>query len=165
MLYLFDLDGTLISSYMDAPDRAYDRWRVLPGRVARLAELQAAGHTVGIVTNQAGVAFGHVSEARVEAKIAAVLAALGLPPDTPVAVSYGHPHARVRRYRDPALVARRKPSGAMLRELAAAHSAAAAGGVHYVGDRDEDRAAATDAGAAFTPAEAFFAGAAPPAGS
>ena len=136
---------------MEAPDRAYDRWRPLPGRAARLAALRAAGHTVGIVTDQAGVAFGHVSEAQVAAKIAAVLAALGLPPDTPVAVSYGHPHAGLRRYRDPALVARRKPSGAMLRE-AAVHPAAAAAGVHYVGDRDDDRAAAADAGAAFTPA-------------
>ena len=80
------------------------------------------------------------------------LAALDLPPDTPVAVSYGHPHAGLRRYRDPALVARRKPSGAMLRELAAVHPAAAAAGVHYVGDCDDDRAAAADAGAAFTPA-------------
>ena len=34
-----------------------------------------------IVTNQAGVAFGHLTESQVARKIAAVLAALGLPTD------------------------------------------------------------------------------------
>ena len=87
MLFLFDLDSTLISSYMDAPGRAYQSWHVLPGRVERLATLRAAGHTVGIVTNQAGVAFGFIREADFEAKIALALERLELPPDTPVAVS------------------------------------------------------------------------------
>ena len=59
MLYLFNPDGTLISSYMDAPDRAYDRWTVLPGRRERLANLRKAGHGLGIATNRAGVCFGH----------------------------------------------------------------------------------------------------------
>jgi D-glycero-D-manno-heptose 1,7-bisphosphate phosphatase len=157
MIFLFDLDGTLISSYMDAPGRAYQRWHVLPGRVERLAALRAAGHTVGIVTNQAGVAFGFIREADFDAKIAQVLAKLGLPPDTPVAVSYGHPRSRNARYRDPALLARRKPSGAMIRELIASHPQAAADGVLFVGDSDDDRGAAADAGVPFQWAEDFFA--------
>ena len=73
MIFLFDLDGTLISSYMDAPGRAYRSWHVLPGRVELLAALRAAGHTVGIVTNQAGVAFGFIRETDFEAKITLVL--------------------------------------------------------------------------------------------
>ena len=56
MLVLFDLDGTLISSYMEAPDRRYDAREVLPGRREKLARLLIEGHRVGIATNQAGVA-------------------------------------------------------------------------------------------------------------
>lgn len=76
MLYLFDLDGTLVSSYMDRPDRDYHAWELLPGRAARIAALRAAGF-VGIVTNQAGVAFGHIAEDDFRRKIAGVAAALG----------------------------------------------------------------------------------------
>ena len=36
MLYAFDLDGTLISSYMDNPGKDYHTWSVLPGRVEML---------------------------------------------------------------------------------------------------------------------------------
>ncbi|HUS17518.1 MAG TPA: HAD-IIIA family hydrolase [Chloroflexia bacterium] len=161
MLKLFDLDGTLITSYMDNPDRAYDRWHVLPGRVARLAAERAAGHQVGIVTNQGGVAFGHVREQHATAKIAAVLQALQLPADTPVAVCYADPRSKNPRYTAPAQVARRKPSGAMIRELVAAYPEAAADGVLFVGDRPEDAAAAMHAGVAFVWADAYFAADAP----
>src|SRR5688572_15078053 len=119
MLYLFDLDGTLITSYMDRPDRDFMQWAALPGRRECLAELRTDGHQVGIVTNQAGVAFGHISELHVSVKLIAVFSALDLPLSTPVTVCYAHPSATIERYRDPAEVARRKPSGAMIREFAA----------------------------------------------
>jgi D-glycero-D-manno-heptose 1,7-bisphosphate phosphatase len=157
MLYLFDLDGTLITSYMDRPDRDFAQWAPLPGRSTRLAELRAAGHQVGLVTNQAGVAFGHVSEADVSAKLAAVLAALDLPLSTPVRVAHAHASARIAHYRDPAEVARRKPSGAMIRELMLLYPEQAAQGVVYVGDRPEDKAAAADARVRFVWAHDFFA--------
>src|SRR5438270_7440719 len=102
---------------MDTPDRRYGDWHVLPGRRETLARLRAAGHAVAVVTNQAGVAFGYVSESQVRRKIAAALEALGLPADTPVAVCFAHPQARAYRYRSPKELARRKPSGAMLREV------------------------------------------------
>jgi D-glycero-D-manno-heptose 1,7-bisphosphate phosphatase len=156
MLYLFDLDGTLITSYMDRPDRDFTQWALLPGRVERLAALREAGHQVGIVTNQAGVAFGHVQEADVSGKLIAVLNALALPLSTPVGVCFAHPSASIRRYRDPAELARRKPSGAMIRELVALFPEQAAQGVVYVGDRPEDQHAAADAGVDFFWAEAFF---------
>jgi D-glycero-D-manno-heptose 1,7-bisphosphate phosphatase len=154
MLFLFDLDGTLISSYMDAPGRAYERWEVLPGRRERLAQLVADGHQLGIVTNQGRVAFGRATEEQANDKLAAVLRALDLPASTPIAVCFAHPNARLRRYRDPVEAARRKPSGAMIRELMAQYPAAA--GVVYVGDRPEDEGAALDAGVTFVPAEIFF---------
>ena len=156
MLVTFDLDGTLISSYLDEPDQAYDRWHVLPGRRERLAELFATGHTIGIVTNQGGVALGYVSEEQALAKIAQALDALGLPPDTTVAVCLGHAESQDPRYNAPEVVARRKPSGIMIREIIAAHPTAAASGVIYVGDRPEDRAAANNASVPFIHAEQYF---------
>lgn len=155
-LYIFDLDGTLISSYMDAPHKRYASWEVLPGRLEVLRALREQGHGIAIATNQAGVAFGHVTEAQVTRKIAAVIAALGLPPETAFAVCYAHPHAKAYRYRNPIAVARRKPSGAMLREIM--EQTGIHDGVVYVGDRPEDRAAARDASISFQQSDSFFAG-------
>ncbi|HBY98678.1 MAG: HAD-IIIA family hydrolase [Ardenticatenaceae bacterium] len=157
MLYIFDLDDTLISSYMRNPGRVYDEWHVLPRRRERLAELLQEGHTIGIATNQAGVAFGHVTEVQVEAKIAAALLALGLPEDTPYEACYGHERGRLKEYRGKPRIICRKPSGHMIRELMARFPQATATGVVYVGDRPEDQAAAEDAGVQFRWAEDFFA--------
>jgi D-glycero-D-manno-heptose 1,7-bisphosphate phosphatase len=155
MLLLFDLDGTLISSYVEAPGRNYHGWVPLPGVRERLAALQGEGHRLGIATNQAGVAFGHVTEAEFRHKLGAVLAALDLPPETPVEVCFAHPRARLARYRDPERVAGRKPSGRMIWRLAERFPADAADGILYVGDREEDAAAAA-AGIPFRWAEEFF---------
>ena len=156
MLYLFDLDGTLISSYMDNPGRTYDLWKVLPGRRERLAELREAGHALGIATNQAGVAFGHVTEAEVMARIAKVLRSLELPEDTPVEACFGHPNSPKMHYRSKELVECRKPRGTMLRRLIDRVESAHPSRTVYVGDRPEDRQAASDASVEFVWAEEFF---------
>ncbi len=153
-LFIFDMDGTLISSYMDTPNRRYATWQVLPGRTELLRTLREQGHRVAIATNQAGVAFGHVTESQVARKIDAVLAALGLPADTPVAVCVAHPHAKAYRYRNPVELARRKPSGTMLRELM--ETVGIHEGVVYVGDQPDDRRAARDARVSFRLADDFF---------
>ena len=156
MLYIFDVDGTLISSYMDAPNRNYDDWQVLPGRLERLQQLLQDGQQIAFATNQAGVAFGHVTEQQVMDKLHQVRDQLQFPADTRIKACYAHARARSYKYRAPEQVARRKPSGAMLRELAAELPAAAADGVVYVGDRPEDKAAAEDAGATFIWVNEFF---------
>jgi D-glycero-D-manno-heptose 1,7-bisphosphate phosphatase len=158
MLYLFDLDGTLISSYMDTPDKNFNDWEVLPGRYERLKDLQERGHTIGIVTNQAGVAFGFsVNEFDAWEKIYRAIIDLGLPLDhTPVYVCFAHKKARDLRYRLPSQVARRKPSGTMIREALADYPEDAALGALYVGDRQEDYDAAKDAGVPFQWAHIFF---------
>ncbi len=153
-LFIFDLDGTLISSYMDTPNRRYAAWQVLPGRTEMLRTLREQGHRVAIAINQAGVAFGHVTESQVARKIDAVLAALDLPADTPVAVCVTHPHAKAYRYRNPAELARRKPSGTMLRELM--ETVGIHEGVVYIGDQPDDRRAARDARVSFRLANDFF---------
>lgn len=169
MLYLFDLDGTLISSYMDNPDRDYHSlvmlvggepagvtWQPLPGRGRRIRELRDAGHIVGVVSNQAGVAFGLISERDWEVKIADVCHRLRLDWQA-VFVCFADARSRDPRYNDPAQVARRKPSGAMIREAMQRYAYSPADTL-FVGDRPEDEQAARDAGVAFQWAEDYFNG-------
>lgn len=156
MLILFDLDGTLISSYMDHPDRQYHRWQLLNGRRELLAQLRTEGHQLGIVTNQGGVGLGFVTQTAFYRKIHLVLEALELPTDLPVSVCFAHPNAPRKQYRSPDQLARRKPNPGMILELASAFSEQAASGILYVGDRPEDRQAARAAGADFACADDFF---------
>lgn len=177
MLYLFDLDGTLISSYMDNPDRNFNAWQLLPGRQETIARLLHLGHDVAIVSNQAGVAFGLIVEQDVVRKLGRVAMALGFASiwlfdggqnwragwDMPALncfVCYNDTRSKDRQYQD---ASRRKPSGAMIREAMSAAGLSDAdaddrGEVLYVGDRPEDQAAARDAGVRFSWAERFFNG-------
>jgi D-glycero-D-manno-heptose 1,7-bisphosphate phosphatase len=185
-LYLFDLDGTIIRSYMERADKDYAPAELLPGRAARIAELRRVGAKIGIISNQAGVAFGHIAERDVWAKLERVadllgyaeqrgfaralgfgpaLIADGLQGEAPAwsddhlncYVCYADARSRDPRYNDPAQVARRKPSGEMLREAMRDAGVGAAQTI-YVGDRSEDDQAAADAGVAFAWAENFFNG-------
>lgn len=163
MLYLFDLDGTLISGYMDNPGREYDVWEVLPGRKAKLNRLLMQGHTICIVTNQGGVAFGHVTEDEADAKLAAAERALGLfnlrsdgsPQARTIYACYSDTRGKPP-WNDPADAARRKPGAAMLLEAMRDHWQAAQSGVLMVGDRPEDEQAAANAGVPFEWADIFF---------
>lgn len=76
-LFCFDLDGTLISSYMDTASKNINDWYLLPGRAEALRDLKRKGHRVAIITNQAGVAFGHTTEAEIIEKFSQVLYQLG----------------------------------------------------------------------------------------
>lgn len=154
MLHAFDLDGTLISGYMDNPDKAYDRWQVLPGRKARLRQLIAQGHQICIITNQAGVGMGHITAARVDRKIKSALKQLRLPEDTPVYVCMHHPRG-IGKWADPEGCKRRKPYGAMIVEAMNDLGFDKADTV-YVGDRSVDRDAAKDAGVRYIPEHRFF---------
>lgn len=156
MLYLFDLDGTLISGYMGNADRDYDTWTVLPGRVEKLTRLISQGDKVAIVTNQGGVAFGFVDEQHAWTKIYDATRQCGLRPDETRTYACFHDTRGYPPYDDPAQAARRKPSGAMIREAMSDYSEAAALGVLMVGDRPEDEAAARDAGVPFQWAHIFF---------
>jgi D-glycero-D-manno-heptose 1,7-bisphosphate phosphatase len=154
-LFLFDLDGTLISSYMEEQDKDFNTWRVLWGRKEYLQHILSKGHKIGIVTNQGAVAFGYVSKEQAEAKIKAVLVALDLPTDTPIYVCYADARSKDTRYSDPAQCARRKPSGAMIKE-AMVDAGIEANDVIYVGDMESDMQAAADVGVRYVDADEFF---------
>lgn len=173
---MFDLDGTLISSYMDSPARDFDVWYVLPGRREALAVLRAQDIKMSVVTNQAGVAFGFNTPGDVTTKLILVAQALGFAEltihdgDSPryhgytrndggmltAHVAYEHPDARIERYReDPDAIDsnRRKPSPVMLIEALAGLNP---GRALMVGDRPEDERTARNAGVRFVWADDFF---------
>jgi len=176
--HMFDLDGTLIRSYMDRPDKNFAAVELLPGVAERWAHLRSTtGNNLAIITNQAGVAFGYNSEADVQRKLCAVGAALGygwielhdgsaepIELDTNarkvagvlrVYVCYTHPKASIEQYRDDVLTSdRRKPSPAMIHEAYQKEGYTQFG--LFVGDSSEDEKAARNAGIAFQWAEEFF---------
>lgn len=173
---LFDLDGTLISSYMDSPDRDFHTWQLLPGRLETLAQLRRFGISVSLITNQAGVAFGHITPGDVTTKLILVAQALGFAHMEiydggemryhgasrntggllRAHVAYEHPKATAAKYResDP-ILSRRKPSPRMLVEALFGLNP---GRAVMVGDRVEDEAAAKNAGVRFVWADQFFGG-------
>lgn len=174
--YLFDLDGTIIKKFMDLPDRDFTAVELLPGVLETWRCLRyETGNNLGIISNQGGVAFGYQTEADVIRKFARVARALGYghievhygagePLETfsegrggegvlAFWVCYADARSPDPRYNDPAQVARRKPSGAMIREAIAWDND---GDPLFVGDRSEDEAAARNAGVPFRWAEEFF---------
>lgn len=166
-LFMFDLDGTLISGYMDREDKNYHAWEVLPGRVEALADVRDKGHHIGIVTNQAGVGLGFASYedwlvkwCQVVEKLFPMGASfphgLFLGSSQMVRVCFAHPKSKQIAYNNEYELRRRKPSPSMLYELLAA-TACPLQLAHFIGDRPEDKQAADAAGVSFSWADAFFA--------
>lgn len=153
MLYLFDLDGTLVSSYMENADKDFHTWQPLPKRGKKIADLRAAGHIVGIVSNQGGVAFGKVTERDWQIKIADVCHRLRIDWEA-VFVCFSDVRGNAP-YNDPKDAARRKPSGTMIRDAMTCYAYRPHETI-FIGDRPEDKAAAKDADVAFQWAEEFF---------
>jgi histidinol phosphatase-like enzyme len=148
------------SSDAPCPDcvARYDTVELLPGRAGalwRLTEDPVA--RFALVTNQAGVAFGYQTMAQVGEKLARVALACEFFYARPfsIHIAVGHPKAKIIEYRDPLLVARRKPAPTMLEEAIARHGVTADGTV-FVGDMDSDRECAAAAGVEYVDASEFF---------
>lgn len=169
-LYLFDIDGTLIRSFMREGGQAedYGLVEVLPKRRSALDALRAAGHSVALVTNQGGVAFGYQTKGEVAHKLGRVLTALGLPgearciagrprrrPPPSLYVSLVHPKAKDPAYRCDAGDDWRKPGGGMIRQAMRDHSAWPEA-TKFIGDMDSDRLAAGATGVRYQDAGEFF---------
>lgn len=172
-LFLFDMDGTLIRSFMreqggsKSPtydNSMYDSVEVLPGVREKLDALRAEGHSIGIVTNQGGVAFGYQTREQVNRKLYSAMQALGFEPDGhrpetgkffTAYVCFHHANATVEEYRDPDGCARRKPSGRMIEEAMWDFNVDPSKTV-YVGDLPTDKIAAHQAGVGFEWASDFF---------
>lgn len=149
------------SDYVSCPDcvENYDRVELLPGRAGRLWHLakEDAHARFALVTNQAGVAFGYQTKEQVGEKLARVTVACAFFYGRPfsVHVAFGHPKAKVREYRDPEKVARRKPAPNMLYEAMESHGVGTPQTL-YIGDLPTDMECAAAAGVTYIDAGAFF---------
>jgi len=155
LLYLFDIDGTLRQALLFPGIGSLAPWdqRVLPGRADRLQALKADGHRIGAATNQGAVAFGLVSESRMQRglkelnrRLDGTLEWIGVCPH--------HPRALLPRYRRDCDC--RKPRPGLLLQALAYFGAPAAEAV-FIGDRRTDQQAAQTAGFQFVFADRFFA--------
>lgn len=152
-LALFDLDGTLITSYMDREDKNYHAWEFFPETLPALDAIRDQGVKVGIITNQAGIAFGYNTEEDFESKIRVFCKATRIPREH-IWVCFHHPKADPP-YNDLKGCLRRKPNAAMIDE-ARAYFGVSSDQTVFVGDMDSDRECARHARVHYTDAHVFF---------
>jgi D-glycero-D-manno-heptose 1,7-bisphosphate phosphatase len=159
-LIIFDVDGTL----GDPPDidrrpgaklparfrKTPDDWQLFSGRKERIAELHAKGIKTALATNEGGVAFGYLDEDEMAMWLLNLYFELGMEGNF---VCFNHPHGTLANYRKEDYD--RKPHPGMLFRAMALHFVYPRDTL-YVGDRDEDRQAADNAGCDFLWAEDFF---------
>lgn len=158
-LIVFDADGTLRSCTVPGqpcPNRAGE-WQLIPGVQKRFGEIEWSNRHVAIVSNQAGIALGYMSEADAFSMLNETLSsALELAPSTPLTRAiYWCPHL------PNAACPCRKPSPFLL--LRSAFRLVEEKGTFvrldqmlYVGDQQSDREAAARAGIAFAWPHDFF---------
>jgi D-glycero-D-manno-heptose 1,7-bisphosphate phosphatase len=139
-----DRDGVLLEDAGILTDPA--GIRILPGVPEALARLSRAGLALVVVTNQAAVARGLLTEealGEIHARMAALLSSRGAPPLDGVYACPHHPEATLPAYR--ADCACRKPRPGLLIR-AAADLGLDLGRSFLVGDRPSDIAAGRAAG-------------------
>lgn len=150
-LYIFDMNGTLTNTpFVDKVPLA-----ILPGRAEKLAELAATGAKLAIASNQGGVAFGFTTEQEATAEVAAIAGELNM---HGFRVAFGHPSPK-RGYEEYAAqehLEKRKPAPGMLISLMKEFRVSASETM-MIGDREEDRDAATAAHCQFMWTKDFFA--------
>jgi HAD superfamily hydrolase (TIGR01662 family) len=149
-LYVFDADGTLRRCTVPnqpCPNKPGE-WELLPGVKERLARIDWNVTGLGILSNQGGIALGHLTEATAYQLLCdTVVAATGRwPPQGSIFVC---PHA------PKAGCACRKPSPMGLRKIMALCGYGPSETL-YVGDLDSDRECAQRAGVDFEVAAEFF---------
>lgn len=146
-LFLFDADGTLRRCTVPGqpcPNRDGE-WEIIPGVREILANMTF--HSFGIISNQAGVALGYLTEDTAKNLLYSLASkAFGQPP-APGAIQVC-PHA-------PKTCSCRKPSPEMLQRVMRLYGYGPASTI-YIGDQEDDRLAATAAGCSFVWAWEFF---------
>lgn len=153
MLYIFDMDGTLVfqdGSGMKAKDLRPELMTLLPGVAETCQSLVEAGHILSIASNQGGVAFGFLMLAQADARVAWVAQLIG-------AQFYElcpyHPDGIVSPYCQEANC--RKPNPGMIQTLQA-RTGVPWNEIVMVGNEFSDFQAAMNAGVQFVWATDFF---------
>ena len=154
-LIILDVDGTLTTTKSGARVRKYAAdWQWLPGRLAKLHEMEQEGVKIAIATNQAGVAFGYFPRKTLQEELERMMREANLPLNA-LYVCYTHPKATLPEFMQAENETCRKPHPGML--LAAMHNfGVPAHETLYVGDRPVDEETARNAGVDYMPASAFF---------
>lgn len=137
-LVILDRDG-VVNEDSDDFIKSPEEWVPLPGSLEAIARLKRAGWTVGIATNQSGIARGLYDEAILHAmhdKLAGLLAEHGAAVDYIAWCPHG-PDSNCRC---------RKPLPGMYEEIAE-HFGCSLAGVPVIGDSLRDLEAAVAAGA------------------
>jgi HAD superfamily hydrolase (TIGR01549 family) len=176
MLYIFDLDRTLVEMYGVQP---------LPGVVQRLTDLVSQGQSLAVATNQAGLAWRvatddpkYPSPARLGRRLSDVAQALPMLASVPWYVAIGDVRLSLQADQYRALIADlrdsastldihvsadrtwRKPEPGMLAAACARYGIVPGHEqVVFVGDADTDADAAAAIDVDFVYADVFFAGA------
>lgn len=160
-LYIFDKDGTLVSGLGNRPANTPDEQQPLPGVVAKLSELRAAGHKIAVASNQGGVAWGFITNEQVQLLMEDMVNKLG-GPDTFDSIDWSPFDPRATQKNPDSRYAcddeTRKPHPGMLlniMHLAFADEIAADDTI-MVGDSETDKLAADAAGVHFVWARDFF---------
>lgn len=156
-LFLFDLDGTLITSYMERDDKDFHKWNIILGRDTAVASLIRLKKKVGIITNQAGIGFGYNEEREWEIKIGQVRQALmwSLPLEM-VFVCFAHPNAKPLGTGPEWDPDRRKPSPWMIQDAMGAAGVEDTSRVLFVGDMESDYQTAVNADVNYVDHKEFF---------
>ena len=152
-LYIFDVDGTLVTTKSGARFRkGADDWMWLPGRIEKLAELKAQCEQLAVATNQGGCAYGRkgMDETSLQNTLA-LMCDQGLIDH--LFVCYNHPDGKLEQYRVDDFDRKPKP-GMLFKAMLAARVTAPE--TVFIGDREEDEQAARNAGIAFVHAGQFF---------
>lgn len=150
-LIIFDADGTLRECTIPGqpcPNQP-DEWRLIPGVIERLAEIDWERTKFGIASNQAGCAFGFMSEDDALMLLQDLCFSLRERVRLPVGQLRMCPHAPNTDCDC------RKPAPEMLLDIMRSCNVPAAHTL-YVGDMESDRQAAANAGIDFQWAQEFF---------
>jgi D-glycero-D-manno-heptose 1,7-bisphosphate phosphatase len=147
VLYIFDMDGTLVAKTKDMRPTAMT---LLPGVGETCQSLVEGGNILGIASNQGGVAFGFLTLEEAEKRVKWVAGLIG-------AQFYElcpyHPDGIVMPYADNAHC--RKPNPGMLETLQS-RTGVPWSEIVMVGDEYTDFQAAMNAGVKFVWASDFF---------
>lgn len=149
-LYIFAFYGGLTNTPF--ADKA--PLTILPGRVEKLAPLQAEGAKTVTVHNAGGVAFGFETEEGAREEIAAIARELKL---DGFRLAFGHPQPKrgYEKYAEKEYLDKRMPAPGMLVSLMKEHRVRACNTL-MIGTRDEHRDAAHAAECNFMWAKDFF---------
>lgn len=152
MLYIFDKDGTLCRSKSGKTFiNSIEDQELIPGVLEKIEELKEQEHTIGIVSNQGGVAFDYLTYQEAEKIMMHIAELIGT---SDYYFCPYHPDGINPDYSIDSIY--RKPNPGMIMGFAIITGYENPKDILYIGDRPEDEEAAKRAGVNFIWSDEFF---------